>query len=113
MSRRLALRGPEPFWQTRYYDFNVWSGRKRIEKLNYMHVNPVKRGLAARPEDWPWSSFRHYVSGYQGIVEIESEWAARRRERLGLVPKAIKIETKTPTRAAGAFVNCPRPSKTG
>src|ERR1700757_432564 len=33
------------FWQARYYDFNVWSERKRVEKLRYIHRNPVKRGL--------------------------------------------------------------------
>ena len=49
--------------------------------LKYMHRNPVVRGLVARPEDWPWSSFRHYAMGEIGTVEIESEWTARRRER--------------------------------
>jgi len=88
VARRLALRAAEPFWQARYYDFNVWSEHKRIEKLNYIHLNPVKRGLVSRPEDWAWSSFRHYASGYEGIVEIESEWTARRRERLGITLKA-------------------------
>ncbi len=88
VARRLALRAPEPFWQARYYDFNVWSEHKRIEKLNYMHRTPVKRGLVSRPEDWAWSSFRHYATGYEGIVEIESEWTARRRQRLGVTPKA-------------------------
>jgi hypothetical protein len=34
-----------------------------------------------RPEDWEWSSFRHYATGCEGRVEIESEWTARRRER--------------------------------
>ena len=33
------------FWQARFYDFNVWSTKKRVEKLRYMHRNPVKRGL--------------------------------------------------------------------
>ena len=37
-------RGERPFWQARYYDFNVWSARKRIEKLRYMHRNPIVRG---------------------------------------------------------------------
>lgn len=69
------------FWQTRFYDFNVWSYAKKIEKLKYMHRNPVKRGLVSRPEDWPWSSFRHYALGEIGTVEIESEWTALRRER--------------------------------
>jgi REP element-mobilizing transposase RayT len=53
--------GPRAFWQRRFYDFNVWSKKKRVEKLNYMHMNPVKRGLAARPEDWPWSSYSFYA----------------------------------------------------
>jgi putative transposase len=40
---------PQHIWQTRFYDFNVWTERKRIEKLRYMHRNPVKRGLMASP----------------------------------------------------------------
>lgn len=52
-----------------------------VEKLKYMHRNPVVRGLVPRPEDWPWSSFRHYAMGEIGPVEIESEWTALRRER--------------------------------
>jgi len=39
-------------------------------------------GLCAHPEDWEWSSFRHYATGSEEPVEIESEWTARRRERL-------------------------------
>ena len=58
VSKRLT---PTPFWQTRYYDFNVFTHNKRVEKLKYMHRNPVTRGLVARPEDWPWSTYRHYL----------------------------------------------------
>ena len=74
-------RSERPFWQARYYDFNVFTERKRIEKLKYMHRNPVARGLVAEPEDWAWSSFRHYRSGERGIVEIESPWIALARNR--------------------------------
>ncbi len=84
VSSTLSLRAPEPFWQARYYDFNVWSEQKRIEKLRYLHRNPVARGLVERPEDWPWSSFRHYATGVEGVVEIESEWTARKRESMGI-----------------------------
>jgi len=73
VARRLALRAADSFWQARYYDFNVWSERKFVEKLRYIHRNPVKRGLVARPEDWPWSSFRHYATGETSVVEIESQ----------------------------------------
>ena len=73
-----------PFWQARYYDFNVHHPEKREEKLHYMHWNPVRRGLVPSPEDWTWSSFRHYASGEVGRVEIESEWTASRRDRAAL-----------------------------
>ena len=79
-SRKLKKPDAVQFWQRRYYDFNVWTEEKTVEKLSYMHRNPVQRGLVARPEDWRWSSFRHYATGEQGAVEIESHRTARRRE---------------------------------
>src|SRR5271169_6020585 len=57
-------------WQKRFYDFNVWSERKRIEKLRYMHRNPVERGMVERPEHWAWSSFRAYSYGEAGAVRV-------------------------------------------
>lgn len=80
VSRRL-IGEAEHFWQKRYYDFNIRNARQFAEKLRYIHRNPVRRGLCARPEDWPWSSFRQHATGYEGEVEIECEWTARRRER--------------------------------
>jgi putative transposase len=46
------------FWQERFYDFYVHSGKK--EKLDYMHANPVVRGLVKHPKEWPWSSWEFY-----------------------------------------------------
>ena len=84
-SKKLRAKHLPRFWQVRYYDFPVWSEAKRIEKLRYIHRNPVKRGLVERPADWKWSSFVHYATGMEGIVEIESPWTARRREQMGVV----------------------------
>ena len=56
-----------------------------VAKLRYMHGNPVARGLVPSPEDWAWSSFRHYLSGIEGVVGIESQWTARKKERAGVV----------------------------
>jgi len=64
---------PQHIWQKRFYDFNVWSERKRIEKLRYMHRNPVQRGLVVSPELWRWSSFRAYSLGEAGAVAV-NEW---------------------------------------
>src|SRR5262245_40487701 len=50
---------PPAFWQPRYYDFNVYSGKKKIEKLRYMNRNPVTRGLVESPEQWRWSRYRY------------------------------------------------------
>jgi len=63
----------EHIWQRRFYDFNVWSARKRIEKLRYMHRNPVKRGLVLEPDQWEWSSFRSYAYREQGKVKV-NQW---------------------------------------
>ena len=63
----------QKFWQSRFYDFNVWSPKKRVEKLNYMHMNPVKRGLVAAPELWAWSSYRFYQYGEKSICTPDRE----------------------------------------
>ena len=56
VSRRL-IGDAEHFWQKRYYDFNVRNEPQFVEKLRYIHQNPVKRGLCQRAQDWEWSSF--------------------------------------------------------
>lgn len=63
---------PKRFWQARFYDFNVWTENKRVEKLRYMHRNPVKRGLVEFPEQWHWSSYRFYRDGETGQVRINN-----------------------------------------
>ena len=73
---------PEPIWQTRFYDFNVWTARKEIEKLRYMHRNPVKRGLVLEPQQWRWSSFRSYAYGERGIVLINAPGSAKLKMRI-------------------------------
>ena len=67
VSKRLS---PKPFWQVRYYDFNVFTHNKRVEKLKYMHRNPVARGLVERPGEWRWSSFRYYLEDELSPVTI-------------------------------------------
>jgi len=83
--RELFALGAEHVWQRRFYDFNVWTARKRIEKLRYMHRNPVVRGLVQEPEQWPWSSYRSYAFGEEGAVRI-NQWS--------------EIKMKTPASAA-------------
>jgi len=51
----------DPIWQARYDGFNIWSRKKVAEKLDYMHMNPVRAGLVERAVDWRWSSARWYI----------------------------------------------------
>jgi putative transposase len=51
----------KPMWQAKYYCFNVFTQKKIRQKLTYMHNNPVKAGLAERPENWRFGSARWYL----------------------------------------------------
>jgi putative transposase len=80
------------FWQARYYDFNVWTEAKRIEKLRYIHRNPVSRGLVSSPELWAWSSFRRSSAAEAGLISL----GALRR---GLKPAPFQHSFSARTRA--------------
>ena len=56
--RRHRLRG---VWQRRFWEHTIRDSRDFHKHLDYIHINPVKHGLAAKPKDWPWSSFHRYV----------------------------------------------------
>jgi putative transposase len=72
LKQRFSRTRPEEFvWEPRYHDFNVYSDDKRVEKLRYMHRNPVKAGVVERPEDYEWSSsYRVYAFGETHPVVI-------------------------------------------
>lgn len=99
VARRLALRAAEPFWQARYYDFNVWSERKFVEKLRYIHRNPVTRELVVRP--------RTGSGAASGTISRESRvrWKSnssgqRGRVRgVGSFPQRGYVPRKTPAQA--------------
>ncbi len=65
---------PSRMWQARFYDYNVWTRHKRVEKIRYIHRNPVRRGLVESPEQWRWSSFRAYAYGEAGPVRV-TDWS--------------------------------------
>ena len=101
MKQSVARRVGGRFWQERDYDFNVWTRKKREGKMHYIYMNPVRRGLVDRPEDCKWSSFLHVATGAPSVVEIESQWTARARERLGIVPVLKMSKTIPPKPNAG------------
>ena len=69
----------KPFLAARFCDFNVWSQPKVVEKLKYIHRNPVVRGLVEKPDGWRWSSYRSYAYGEPGLSGSTTGDGGRRR----------------------------------
>jgi len=59
LNRARGRRGA--IWQERYFDHILRRVQHFWEKLEYIHQNPVEAQLVRQPEDWPWSSYRHYI----------------------------------------------------
>jgi REP element-mobilizing transposase RayT len=55
-ANKLLDRTGQAFWAREYYDHIVRGDIERARLTDYIHDNPVKAGLCARWEDWPWSS---------------------------------------------------------
>jgi putative transposase len=55
------------FWQKGFFDFAILTDKKFEEKFNYIHYNPVKRGLVEKAEDYEYSSAMEYKIKYGDV----------------------------------------------
>ena len=90
MSAVNRLRGEEgKLWQPRFpsaglracFDRALRNVKEHNEKVEYIHLNPVKAGLVSRPEDWRWSSYNEYA----GMS------AEEQKRRCGLIVDRVRI----------------------
>src|SRR5256886_12712102 len=63
-------------WQKDPLVIDLTSPKFIRQKLNYLHLNPVRAGLCEHPADWKWSSCRTYLPHKSGEVPIEVDWKA-------------------------------------
>ena len=64
-------------WQNRYYSCPL-DGRHQWEALRYVEMNPVRAGLAAAAQDWPWSSATAHTGGVDRADLLETAaWRKR------------------------------------
>ena len=63
-------------WQGRFGSVAMDEGHL-LAAARYVEMNPVRAGLAGRPEDWPWSSAAAHVSGKADVL-AEPSWLAER-----------------------------------
>jgi putative transposase len=60
-------------WQRRFWEHQIRDERDLQRHVDYVHYNPVKHGLVARLEDWPWSTYHKYVeSGRYGKIDLDA-----------------------------------------
>ena len=66
------------FWQPGGgFDRNIVEPRTLMAMIDYVHMNPVRRGLAERPIDWKWSSAGWYAGvDRSGLIldPLPPEW---------------------------------------
>ncbi len=58
-------------WEHKNYPEIIETEKFFIEKLRYIHDNPVKRGFVIRPEYWLYSSARNYILNDDSIIKID------------------------------------------
>jgi len=62
------------FWQAGGgYERLLRNAKDVHEKIYYVHANPVRRGLAAEPIEWFWSSYRAYTQGIDEPISLDRE----------------------------------------
>src|SRR6266436_7706445 len=78
--KKLALNPPQKrqhthaVWQKDPSVIDLWSPRFIRQKLNYLHLNPVRADLCEHPADWKWSSCRAYLPHKADELPIEIDW---------------------------------------
>jgi len=58
-------------WQEGYHPQQILNEEMLLQKIEYIHYNPVKRGFVEKPEDWKYSSARNFM-GDSSIIEIDT-----------------------------------------
>jgi putative transposase len=72
-SRSRRRRGERGIWQRRFWEHSIRDDDDFTRHVNYVHYNPVKHGLCARPIDWPFSSLHTYIR--RGL--LPSDWGTQ------------------------------------
>ena len=82
MSAVNQSRGAEgELWQPRFFDRALRTVKEYNEKVEYIHLNPVRAGLVSRQEDWRWSSYNEYAGTS----------ADEQNERCGLIVDRVRM----------------------
>lgn len=75
-SSKQSQQSEKQVWQESFWEQIIYSNKFLHEKLNYIHMNPVRAGIVAEPARYPYSSYRNYEFDDNTLIEIDKDWAA-------------------------------------
>jgi putative transposase len=58
-------------WQARFHEHALRTVGEYLAAVDYIHLNPVRRNLVARPEEWKWSSVHDYSTGGASPLPVD------------------------------------------
>ncbi|MEA2097779.1 MAG: transposase [Patescibacteria group bacterium] len=58
-------------WQRENYSEVIESDKFFLQKMSYIHNNPVKRCYVSKPEDWIYSSARNYLLNDDSVIVVD------------------------------------------
>jgi len=65
---------PSKIWKPRFDSLVITKMDTLCQKIDYIHYNPVKKCLAANPEEWPYSSARNYAGLENVLLDVDTNW---------------------------------------
>ena len=72
LTRKRGRRTETHFWQTGGgYDRNIEPGGTLIKMIDYIHLNPVRKELVARAEEWKWSSAGQFAGNTDSLLLVD------------------------------------------
>ena len=90
--RRLGHSGS--LWEARFYDRVMRDEGELASAVHYIHENPVRAGLCARPEDWRWgtaspaveSDLQSVQAGWESVGNHKSQWTPEATHHAPRIP---------------------------
>lgn len=61
-------------WQDSFWEQTIYTEEFLRQKLNYIHLNPVRAGIVSSSEEYPYSSYRNYYLSDNHLIEIDTDW---------------------------------------
>jgi putative transposase len=69
-----SQRGEKQVWQESFWEQMIYTEKFMRQKLNYIHMNPVRAEIVNDPTDYPYSSCRNYELDDTMLIEIDKDW---------------------------------------